>query len=208
MVRTEKGLLIYNLDNDELAFRVGQRLENSPPENIIIERYNGPKDYPDSLLSKKKFYQLNFTDQERLYKQSQEYERKIVHPIIKDTIRKYTPKFDLELHSTPISLFDDFYQWFKTRYIWLGIGVYPTNKRLNSIIFKEFPEHQQQLVALKDLPVYQVTEENNTKDCFHSFHGLYVEIWHRDDNPISQDSITVGEILIRDLCEFIMSNYK
>jgi len=107
---TYDGLIIWGVDNDKLAAKVGRRLEENPPKGIKIIKYPGDTNSPgwyeeleqymyveDAIAALEKAYSREHI--QKLHDMDGVYVRKI-YDWERNLLRNYKAKFSIELHDT------------------------------------------------------------------------------------------------------------
>jgi hypothetical protein len=174
----KQGLLVYGIDNDELAIQIGQRLEKNPPNNIIVERF--PK-----------------SNQDEDYKA-------FIKPKLKEIIKRKNTRLYIELKSETMNELP--YREPLSISIGWGILSYPTNMKLRNII-EDYYNHYDQFMYEELLPISGLRSTISKIGRLSTYHGLVTEFWNIDIKPLPKIFSCIGEILLRDLCDFIYNRY-
>jgi hypothetical protein len=198
--RSELGWVMYNIDNDEFAFKVGRELESDPPNNTIIEKYSGPRDWPHLKYSDKSLDDMDYDFRMVIYRKSFKYGKDYVIPFLKKRNLALKPKYYLELHSTSV---DDTLKGERIRFKFFP---HLANISLRNLL-KQYPSYQKSLTDKLNIFVYNEPPLSAGVGCLPTYHGLFIELMYYDKKSVQEHLVKISGLLVKNLCEFLNYYY-
>jgi hypothetical protein len=203
--RSEKGLVVYNLDRDRLAYAIGQKLRDNPLSSTSIIRYDGPKDWPQLHFSDEERLAMDLQKSKNLEKKISEYYYHYVHPQIRKLLAQYLPKYYIELHSTEFPT-EELFRPEVISDMFADIFIHPANKKLK-LILDNYGTYQKKYIDENEI------HSTRWKICagdigeIPTYYGMTLEIWHRGDRKIPYLA-DIGVRLVKHLCSHLDTYYQ